>query len=399
MKNILFITPLYPIPSKDNNTTSVCHFFTREWVRKGYNVIVIHTQPVHCFAWHLLVKFFGRQLKNWAGGGNFYAKKLRSIESYIMDDVPVYRIPVYNFIPRGNTPDKSIKKLINDIVGITKEKSFHPDIIVGHMLDLNVIPEINKLYNCKTCMVSHGDFAKYDLRFKNYNALISSYDLWGFRSKAIKDKFEQKYGSVANSFICYSGVPKDLIASKVNRNFETISKFVFIGELIERKKPSVIIDALFHAFGKTGYQITFIGEGPEKDNIVSKATAYGIFENISFTGKIPRTEITKYLDAADCFIMISRGEAFGLVYLEAMARGCITIASKKEGIDGVIKNDSNGYLCEAGNIDELTSVLKNLRLMSPESRSKIAMEGYSTALGMTDENVADDYLNALITVI
>ena len=42
--------------------------------------------------------------------------------------------------------------------------------------------------------------------------------------------------------------------------------------------------------------------------------------------------------------MISQGEAFGLVYLEAMARGCITIASRGEGFDGIIKDGINGFL-------------------------------------------------------
>ena len=36
-------------------------------------------------------------------------------------------------------------------------------------------------------------------------------------------------------------------------------------------------------------------------------------------------------------------EAYGLVYLEAMARGCITIASRDEGFDGVIKDGINGF--------------------------------------------------------
>ena len=36
--------------------------------------------------------------------------------------------------------------------------------------------------------------------------------------------------------------------------------------------------------------------------------------------------------------MISELETFGLVYIEAMAAGCITIASRNEGFDGIIKD-------------------------------------------------------------
>ena len=58
------VTPLYPLPTKENNCTYVCHYFTREWVKMGYNVVVIHSQPVHCWAWHLLVSMFGKTLSN-----------------------------------------------------------------------------------------------------------------------------------------------------------------------------------------------------------------------------------------------------------------------------------------------------------------------------------------------
>ena len=60
----------------------------------------------------------------------------------------------------------------------------------------------------------------------------------------------------------------------------------------------------------------------------------------------------------DVFIMISKNETFGLVYLEAMAVGCITIASRQEGFDGIIKHGYNGFLCEAGNQEELEKLIK-----------------------------------------
>ena len=58
-----------------------------------------------------------------------------------------------------------------------------------------------------------------------------------------------------------------------------------------------------------------------------------------------REEVIRQMDNHDVFVMISRNETFGLVYLEAMARGCITIASRNEGFDGVIEHGVNGFLC------------------------------------------------------
>ena len=49
------------------------------------------------------------------------------------------------------------------------------------------------------------------------------------------------------------------------------------------------------------------------------------------------------MEESDVFAMVSSPETFGLVYIEAMAKGCVTIGSKGEGIDGVIVNNENGF--------------------------------------------------------
>ena len=54
-----------------------------------------------------------------------------------------------------------------------------------------------------------------------------------------------------------------------------------------------------------------------------------------------RLEVQTYLRQNGIFVMISRDETFGLVYLEAMAAGCITIASKDEGFDEISRLFAN----------------------------------------------------------
>ena len=49
---------------------------------------------------------------------------------------------------------------------------------------------------------------------------------------------------------------------------------------------------------------------------------------------------------ADFFVMPSYPEGLGIVYLEAMGEGCITIGTKGEGIDGIIRDGENGFLVE-----------------------------------------------------
>ena len=84
------------------------------------------------------------------------------------------------------------------------------------------------------------------------------------------------------------------------------------------------------------------------------------------------------------------------LYLEAMANGCITIGSRNEGIDGVIKHEVNGFLCEAGNDRELAEVIHQINRVAPEDRLKISKNAMATAKEMTDTKVAEDYITSLI---
>lgn len=396
MENILLITPLYPIPSPDNNATDVCHSFAKEWVKCGYNVIVIHLQGVYCAAWHLLIRLFGRQIANMVGGGNFYARPIKKTEHYIMDGVPVYRVPVYNFIPHGRFPERSIQKFTKEVLGILQYNSFIPQAITGHMLPYEFIPRINRHFGAVTCLIEHGIPKKIKKRYPDFEELINSYTLFGFRSKDLMRRYQEEICKVPRPFICYSGIPSYFLDnfSLMHRGY-AVKNFIFVGEFIQRKYPSCLIPAICKAIPDKGFSILYVGEGPEKENIEKTAVDYGVSDRISFSGKLPRKQIMKLYDQADCMIMISKNEAFGLVYLEAMARGCITVASTGEGMDGVIVDGVNGYLCSAGDVSSLASVICRIRSMSSEQMNEMRHAAHETATELTDKNVAIRYAKIL----
>ena len=116
------------------------------------------------------------------------------------------------------------------------------------------------------------------------------------------------------------------------------------------------------------------------------------------TGRIPRESVIDYLKEADVFVMISKDELFGLVYLEAMALGCITIGSRNEGIDGIIEDGVNGFLCEAGNEDELRSIIDKIKSMSSSQLMQISNNAKQTAFYYSDVNVVERYIDNLKSI-
>jgi len=115
-------------------------------------------------------------------------------------------------------------------------------------------------------------------------------------------------------------------------------------------------------------------------------------------GKKSRDEVQQELLNTDVFVMVSKPEAFGLVYLEAMGKGCIAVGTIRQGIDGVIQHGENGFLCEARNTDSLKNVLMQIAAMSYEDKMEIARKALLTAQKMTDNKVAYDYLQKLNVV-
>lgn len=113
---------------------------------------------------------------------------------------------------------------------------------------------------------------------------------------------------------------------------------------------------------------------------------------IKLCGRVSRDEVSAKMHQADVFCMISHGEAFGLVYIEAMAAGCITIASREDGFDGIIKDGDNGFLCEAGNVEELTSIINKISNPDRSDLKRISENAIKTANEMTDSKVAASYI-------
>lgn len=183
-----------------------------------------------------------------------------------------------------------------------------------------------------------------------------------------------------SSFICYSGIPKYFITESNTHNFEgKLKEFIYVGEMIERKYPAQILDALQIVYPKGDFHINYVGSGQQISVIDNKIKKYNFARQVSVLGRVPRDVIKAKYDSAQCMIMISKGEAYGLVYLEAMARGCITIASRDEGMDVIIKDGINGFLCKAGDHKELASIIKRINALSCEEKMEISNKAIETA--------------------
>lgn len=399
MKNILLLTTIYPLPSKENKGTSVCHYFSREWVKMGYCVRVIHFQAVFPAPFYWLARM-NRKLIAAKTGAVVYTVRDKG-DIYESDGVKVNRIPLFKPIPHGGYSRKTIHKAVDKIVQWNREIGFEPDIIVGHFPNpqIEIVGMLKEIYfNAITAIVMHGDvnLAK-NVYGKQLLSLARKIDIWGFRNKTVQEQFDHEVIKVEKTFICYSGIPEEYITTANMHHFNNeTTHYIFVGEMIERKYPLAVLDALKEAYPIGNYKMTYVGTGQLLNNIRGSVEADGLQQKVWVLGKIPREDIKEQYDKADVMVMISKGEAYGLVYLEAMSRGCITIASRNEGFDGIIVDGENGFLCQAGNAHELAQIMQKINNMSREEKVAMSEKAIETAKGLTDYMAAKRYIDDVI---
>ena len=396
--NILLLSIIYPLPT-DNKGTPVCHYFAREWLKMGHKVRVVHYQAVYFRPFYWMARL-NRQKITAKTGAVVYTKRDQG-GRYEMEGVPIYRIPLFKPIPHGKFSRGAINSSISKIVDWLQSDNFYPDVIVGHFPNpqIEVVGRLQEVWTqAKTAIVMHGDIeiAKkvYGNRLKE---LCKKIDVWGFRNEVVRKSFERRVMPVQHSFICYSGIPEDFVA-EINKHIfdHSLKRFVYVGEMIERKYPLQVMDALQKAYPDGDFELTYIGDGDLLNEIHNRVERNKLTDKVKALGKIPRDNIKAEYDNADCMVLISRWEAYGLVYLEAMARGCITIASRNEGFDGVIKDGENGFLCNAGDANELATIIHRINALTPAERQQISENAIVTARSLTDYKAAKRYIEDLI---
>ena len=121
-------------------------------------------------------------------------------------------------------------------------------------------------------------------------------------------------------------------------------------------------------------RLVIAGGGPEEGRLKSLAESLGIEKRIDFLGQVNHEEIPNILNAADCFLNLSRRESFGVVILEAMACGLPVIASMTHGAEELIESGVDGMLVPIDGLAETADAMK-LVIQNQPRRESIAKQG------------------------
>ena len=326
-------------------------------------------------------------------------KRHWGFESFERDGVQIEAVN----IPCGRIP----KKILN-IVGIIAlkflykkivEKYGTPDVIHAHFIEMGyftvkvfekikvplVLTEhfsgINKTKLSKD-LLKLGSFTyrRFDQVITVSNAL----------AKNIKDNFGVKTITIPNI------VDTECFGYKANKQDNGFS-FVSVGSLVFNKGMDLLIQAFAKSFkGKKEVKLYIYGEGPEKYRLQKMIDEFGLKEQVILLGLAERKEIAQKMSESDCFVLASRGETFGVAYVEAMAMGLPVIATKCGGPEDFVTTQ-NGILIPKDNInslaDALTMMHNNISVYDRKKISDYARKRFGP------DTIAEQLKNVYINLI
>lgn len=306
-------------------------------------------------------------------------------ESLYIDGVPIEAIN----IPCGrihNIIYDKIKELA--LTGLYKRimnKYGEPDVIHAHFLGMGYVSvKTLKDKNIPILLTEHLSSINQDI--------LPSY---------LKRKGEFTYQKVDKLLTVSS-----LLSKKIEKNFSkentvipnivdsssfsfnnTICKddgftFISTGGLIKRKGMDILINAFYNAFANNNkIKLYVYGEGPERKNLEELITRLNLTKQVFLMGLVDRKIIAKKMQESHCFVLASKLETFGVVYIEAMAVGLPVIATRCGGPEDFV-NDENGILIQVDSEDELSlamlKIYNNYKQYNSEKISSKIIERYSS---------------------
>ena len=176
----------------------------------------------------------------------------------------------------------------------------------------------------------------------------------------------------------FEAIPADLPASKLPRGFPEGRVILSVGRwaATERYKGmDTIITALPKLLPKwPELQFVAVGDGDDRVWLEELADQNGVNLHVHFLSGLSYEELAACYSASEIFALPSGGEGFGLVYLEAMARGKPVIGGAHGGAPEVIEDGLTGYLVPHGDAAQLATSIETL-LADPALGQKMGARG------------------------
>jgi glycosyltransferase involved in cell wall biosynthesis len=207
-------------------------------------------------------------------------------------------------------------------------------------------------------------------------------------SKRVEQLLAYGMSHPVRSTVVYNGTDTELFSPSPSRE-QSEPTVLAVGNLLPSKGHELVVNAISRLQGRhTGLRCRVVGDGPERERLAALANKLGIEQKIEFLGRRSRSQVADEMRNCTVFVLPSRYEGLGCVYLEAMSCGKPVVACHEQGIEEIIRHGENGWLIPVDGLDALVEGLSTL-LDSAELRARLGQAARETILnGLTLQHQA-----------
>jgi phosphatidylinositol alpha-mannosyltransferase len=160
-----------------------------------------------------------------------------------------------------------------------------------------------------------------------------------------------------------------------SRNSKKLRTILYIGRLERRKGVNYLLKA-YHLFSErqAGVELIIAGDGPDREKLELMVEELHI-PRVHFLGHISEEKKLDLLAKSDLFCSPAiYGESFGIVLLEAMASGLVTVAGNNSGYEGVLQGIGGMSLVNSKDTIEFT---RRISLMLNEAPLRTVWQNWA----------------------
>lgn len=140
----------------------------------------------------------------------------------------------------------------------------------------------------------------------------------------------------------------------------TVFRFVSVGYLTVKKGMDILLSAFSKVHKKYPLtELVICGGGEEGEALKKQAQEEEIYSCVEFLGNVSREEIHRQLIRSQSFVLASRVETFGIVYIEALACGKPIIMTETDASETIV-NKNNGFVVPVENIPALAERMEEM---------------------------------------
>ena len=184
----------------------------------------------------------------------------------------------------------------------------------------------------------------------------------------------------------FQNLPEKAKAKEIWGLDPNVQVILYLGRLVYGKGLELLLKAFSHAAARHPRSVLVLA-GPDyglESNLRTLVSQLGIDAKVMFTGYVPPEQRNSLLRTADLLALLSHGESFGMVALEAMWAGVPVLLSDKVGLCREVAADEAGVVVPLDQ-EIVTQALEDL-LADPERLAYLGQKAWDSARERFENN-------------